>query len=317
MTILRTQREGVWEIRTNTWGQFLAPTVDPLADTVITQEQLEGFELKTDTPKIPSDLWSRWVDLCIEMTKRGTGDLEVSCRLVRSIENPSHYRIFIPVQKVTGVSVRVESFDKAVDIETGELVEQWPPEGWRPCGSSHSHNTMGAFFSGTDDKYELGDPGLHIVVGNIDVDTGTYDLCASITANMRRFLIQPSDVVDYSTASSSTYAPNCLDVISITPSFSALTAHVPLTTHYPSFTSYQDTHTDKTKATSVVSNQIQDVRLAIDELCRQGRLLNIDLSNVLNELALDLDDAAYFNQPAHSVFDDDTDLPIHWNNDLI
>ena len=299
MTILRTQREGVWELRTNTWGQFLAPTVDPLADTVITQEQLEGFELNPDTPKIPADLWSRWVDLCIEMTKRGTGDLEVSCRLVRSTTDPSQYRIFVPVQKVTGVSVRVETFDRAVDIETGELVEQWPPEGWRPCGSSHSHNTMGAFFSGTDDKYELGDPGLHIVVGNIDVTTGTYDLCASITANMRRFLIQPSDVVDYTTPSAFTYDPKCLDVISITKSLATSSASLGTYTNY----SVVDVPAKSSEVPKQVANQVQDVRLAIDELCRQGRLLNLDLSNVLNEIALVLDDAAYFNQPAHSTYD--------------
>ena len=312
MTILRTQREGCWELRTNTWGTYLSPTVDPQADTVITQEQLEGFELLPDTPKIPSDLWSRWVDLCIEMTKRGTGDLEVSCRLLRSTTDLSQYRIFVPVQKVTGVSVRVESFDKAVDIETGELVEQWPAEGWQPCGSSHSHNTMGAFFSGTDDKYELGDPGLHIVVGNIDVTTGSYDLCASITANMRRFLIKPSDVADFATPSSTTYAPNCLNVISITDSTSSLYSSAKPLTNY----SVVDVAPQTKNVPKQISDQIQDVRLSIDELCRQGRLLNIDLSNVLNELALDLDDAAYFNQPAHSSFDDD--LPFYWNdNDTI
>ena len=125
------------------------------------------------------------------------------------------------------MSVRVESFDKAVDIETGELVEQWPPEGWRPCGSSHSHNSMGAFFSGTDDKYELGDPGLHIVVGKIDTVANTYDLCASITANHRRFLIDPELVVETACDESNpSYAEDAstlslcqlhLDLTSITP----------------------------------------------------------------------------------------------------
>lgn len=217
MTILRTQRDGCWELRSNTWGQFLAPTVDPDADTVITQEQLEGFELHLDIPKIPAGLWASWINLCIEMVRRGTGDLEVSCRLLRNHEG--HYRICIPQQKVTGVSVRVESFDKAVDITTGEVIEQWPPEGWRPCGSSHSHNTMDAFFSGTDDRYELGDPGLHIVVGKIDVNTGEYTLKASVTANQRRFNIDAADVVELEDDGLQyPYAPECLAVIQITPS---------------------------------------------------------------------------------------------------
>ena len=132
MTILRTQRDGCWQVQSNSWGQFLAPAVDPDADTVITQEQLQGFELHPDTPKIPTALWSKWVNLCIELCKRATKDLEVSCRLLRHVDDPTRYRICVPVQKVTSVSVRVESFDKAVDIETGELIEQWPPEGWLP-----------------------------------------------------------------------------------------------------------------------------------------------------------------------------------------
>ena len=122
MTILRTQREGVWELRSNACDQFLADT-DPLLTPLSAQEQLEGFEL-LDTPRIPAELWNRWVELCIELVNE-PGDLEV-CRLLRLLRTLSI--IFVPVQKVTGVSVRVESFDKAVDIETGELVEQWPPE---------------------------------------------------------------------------------------------------------------------------------------------------------------------------------------------
>ena len=45
MTVLRTSRDGCWELRSNQWGQYLAPTADPDADTVITNEQLNGFEL--------------------------------------------------------------------------------------------------------------------------------------------------------------------------------------------------------------------------------------------------------------------------------
>ena len=146
-----------------------------------------------------------------EMTKRGTGDLEVSCRLLRNEQN--EYRIAVPVQQVSGVSVRVDSFDHAIDITTGEVIQHWPPEGWSPVGSSHSHNTMDSFFSGTDDKYELGDPGLHIVVGNIDLATREYTLKASITANFRRFMIEPTQVVDLTPLSDQNYHPSVLDII--------------------------------------------------------------------------------------------------------
>ncbi len=220
--LLRTSRDGCWSLKENTWGRFLAPCADPDANVVITEEQLEGFELHENTPKIPASLWNRWINLCIELMKRGTGDLEVSCRLLRKEDDPAWYRIVIPVQKVTGVSVRVDTFDKAIDIQTGEVVDQWPPPGWRACGSSHSHNSMDAFFSGTDDQYELGDPGLHIVVGKINPNTGAYVCKASITASLRRFMIDPTDVIDFSPNDSFTYDPACLNAITLPKPRSAL-----------------------------------------------------------------------------------------------
>ena len=300
MTILRTQRDGCWTLQTNQWGTFLAPTVDPEADTVITQEQLDGFELHPDVPVIPASLWNRWAELCIELCKRGTGDLEVSCRLLRSIEDPSQYRIFIPVQKVTGVSVRVESFDKAVDIETGELVDQWPPEGWRPCGSSHSHNTMGAFFSGTDDKYELGDPGLHIVVGKINVDTGAYELCASVTANRRRFLIEPSDVVDYEMQTDTTYHPNCLCVITLptAPAIKVKPYEGAVTWNLPSV---------PVTVPSCVEAEVNKVRAAVDQLISEAAVQGVPIHNILQDLAMEIDEAGTF-------YDTKLDDPFYWNN---
>ena len=221
MEILRTSKSGCFTLTSNAWGQYLSPTNDPLADTIISKEQMEGFEINPDVPKIPYLLWSRWVSLCYEMTRLDSRNLEVSCRILRNEADPSLYRIAVPEQTVTTASVRVDSFDKAIDIATGEVIHQWPPEGWRPCGSSHSHNTMDAFFSGTDDHYELGDPGLHIVVGNIDPVLKEHTLVASITANKRRFLIEPSAVLDPVDATSGTYHSSVLDIIKL-PKASAL-----------------------------------------------------------------------------------------------
>ena len=215
MSLLRTTREGCFALTTNYYGTYIAPVADPLADTVITKAQMEGFELSEDIAPIPSELWSRWIQLCIEMVRRNNQDLEVSCRILRSKDDPSVCRIVAPVQQVTKVSVRVDSFDRAIDIATGEVVEQWPPEGWSPVGSSHSHNTMEAFFSGTDDQYELGDPGLHIVVGNINLKDLSYDLEASVTANHRRFAVPGEKVVDLTSHPTATYHKNVLDVIKL------------------------------------------------------------------------------------------------------
>ena len=293
----------------NDWGQFLAPTVDPEADTVITQEQLEGFELNDDIYKIPAQLWGRWINLCIDMVKKGTGDLEVSCRLLRKAEDASIYRILVPVQKVSGVSVRVDTFDSAVDIETGETVTQWPPEGWIPCGSSHSHNTMGAFFSGTDDKYELGDPGLHIVVGRINADTGDHELCASVTANMRRFELDPFNFVDKEPNLSQRYHPKCLDVI---------TVPLPLTgtTKPKTYTTYSSHHsTSQWESTNVFLSatptnefvtEVNAVRNAVDGLLAAADRQGKSPTRILYDLATEIEDLAMMES---NPLDD----PFYWS----
>jgi len=287
MTVLRTSQEGCWELTTNTWGTFLSPTRDPLADTVITQEQLQGFELKPNTPRIPYALWDKWIQLCIELTKRNSSNLEVSCRLLRHQDDSSRYRIFVPEQRVTGVSVRVDTFDKAVDIETGEVVSQWPPEGWRPCGSSHSHNTMDAFFSGTDDQYELGDPGLHIVVGKINVTNNEYVLEASVTANKRRFIIDPNDVVelDSDTAQTATYHPAVLDVITL-PSARTFNSN----SYSSAFNRRSSTwsaplaYTSSKAAVSLLDNEMMLVLTQVDHLITVAKDRQISINDVLREL---------------------------------
>ena len=310
MTILRTQRDGCWQVQSNSWGQFLAPAVDPDADTVITKEQLEGFELHPDTPKIPTELWSKWVNLCIELCRRGTGDLEVSCRLLRHVDDPTKYRICVPVQKVTSVSVRVESFDKAVDIETGELIEQWPPEGWRPCGSSHSHNTMDAFFSGTDDKYELGDPGLHIVVGKINTQTGDHELCASVTANMRRFLIDPEDVLTMECSTDEVYSPKCLDAITFTPAAPKLGRYKTVTTthHWADDNYSSNTFLAPISALDAEKNAVM---AAVDQLILRAKTLDESPEKALSDLAYEIDELAFNNQA------DPLNDPFYWSADVL
>ena len=300
MTVLRTSRDGCWEIKSNNWGRYLAPTTDPNADTVITKEQLEGFELHDDTAPIPADLWWRWIQLCFEMTKRGTGDLEVSCRLLQN--DAGEYRIVVPVQKVTGVSVRVDTFDRAVDIATGEVVQQWPPEGWHPVGSSHSHNTMDSFFSGTDDKYELGDPGLHIVVGNIDFLAGDYTMKASVTSNFRRFYVEPMLVVD-SKQAEVTYHPAVLNVITLPQ---RTTATLPKLTTYNSPLPTRDF--------AALGIEMESVRQAAQVLIAAAKKKAVPYNDALCELAMELDDLACTTTGYQVPYPED---PFYWNDDYL
>jgi len=185
-SILRTSENGCWEVYTGTWGNYLRPAFDPDANAVITDEHLKHFELNENIYRIPSELWAKWIKLCFHYVDKVQACVEVSVRILRSVEDPSVYRFLVPRQKVSGASVRVDSFDEAIDLDTGEEITQYPPEGWVPVGSSHSHNTMQAFFSGTDDKYELGDPGIHIVVGSINTKEMKYTIAPEREADIKK-----------------------------------------------------------------------------------------------------------------------------------
>jgi hypothetical protein len=221
-TVLRTRRDGVFEVYEGPWGSYIRTTDDPEANVEITEDHLKKFELREDIHRIPSDLWARWVKLCFYFVDKVPNSVEVSIRILRSEEDPSKYRFLVPMQKVSGASVRVESFDTAIDIESGEEITQYPPAGWIPVGSSHSHNTMDAFFSGVDDKYELDDPGIHLVVGAIDTKNMKYAIAASVVGSRRRFELAYDKLVDATPVTGMEFHPKVLDYVDwTTPTFAA------------------------------------------------------------------------------------------------
>lgn len=195
-SILRTATNGTWEIYHGPWVSYLRPCSDPEANVVITKEHLEHFEIKKDIHRIPAELWARWVKLCFYFVDKVPSNLEVSIRFLRNASNHSEYRAVVPKQKVTMASVRADNFDECIDLVTGEEFTSYPPEGWIPVGSSHSHNTMNAFFSGIDDKYELDDPGIHLTVGKIDTKSNRYEIAASVVGNKRRFIVHFDQLID-------------------------------------------------------------------------------------------------------------------------
>jgi hypothetical protein len=197
--LLRTPRDGCFKVRSGSLGSYLAPTDDPLANAEITKEQFSSFEMHEGFGKIPAALWSRWLLLCLDLAKSDTGTLEVSCRLLRHQDDPNRWRIIVPLQDVCAASVRVDTFDDSVDIETGERLASYPPEGWVPMGSSHSHNTMALDrFSSTDDGAELGDPGVHILISHCSSTAKklSWKQTDSIVAGRRRFYLPAGSLTE-------------------------------------------------------------------------------------------------------------------------
>jgi hypothetical protein len=138
-SILRTPDDGTWEVYKGPWVSYLRPCSDPEANIVITKEHLGHFEVREDIHRVPADLWSSWIKLCFYFVDKVPSQMEVSIRFLRNASNPSQYRAVVPKQKVTAASVKADNFDECVDLVTGEEFTSYPPEGWVPVGSSHSH----------------------------------------------------------------------------------------------------------------------------------------------------------------------------------
>jgi hypothetical protein len=83
---------------------------------------------------------------------------------------------------------------------------------------------MAAFFSGTDDKYELGDPGIHLVVGSIKVDANSYSIAASVVGNGRRFVMHYNNLIDATPVEGVTFHPKVLDYVDDSPFVTTYTA---------------------------------------------------------------------------------------------
>lgn len=200
--IIRSKHHGCFQIsESSAWGSYLVPTEDPEGQEV-TEDDINGIKLVDNFPKLPDHLWSRFISLafhyCPERkSKRRSEELEVSIVLLRRADDLTQWKIVVPEQKVTVASVEA-NFERNCDIETGEIYNQFPPSGWVHAGSAHSHNTMAAYFSHTDDENELGVPGMHIVIGKINKRERTYVPNASICLKRCRKTVEFDDVVDTS-----------------------------------------------------------------------------------------------------------------------
>jgi len=90
------------------------------------------------------------------------------------------HMIIPPHQKVTG---------GACDYNRGITID-----GLTMIGTIHSHGSMSAFHSGTDDKDEQSFDGLHITLGNMRDEE--VSISASIVANGHRIMVDPSEYVN-------------------------------------------------------------------------------------------------------------------------
>lgn len=183
---------------------------DRLGSILVAAEDPEGHEIPEEVFKAiflpPSEQrhliratdWDAWLNLCIHMLGKVDSKVkspdygqEVSCGFFLP-RGQKELEIWIPTQRTGGASVDIDYTKPLRNIVTGKEYPNLPDmedAGFIKVGGCHSHNTMGAFFSGTDDKNEMPQPGYHMVVGGLKEtpDGWTYTYAVSITANNRRF----------------------------------------------------------------------------------------------------------------------------------
>lgn len=178
------------------------------------------FYPNSKTPKIPGSLWDEVILLfrhyCVarsaavdvpNVTNPELGwikDLlvedivdsnEVAVSFAYSADKDD-YKAVVSTQKVSGASVQG---DRRVCMDiVDRTVCPFPPPGYEEIGSSHSHNTMSSFYSGTDDINEVAKPGYHIVVGSITKDS--YTAVASLMHKGIRYYTTLDKIVDMSTS---------------------------------------------------------------------------------------------------------------------
>lgn len=180
------------------WGSWYKQVDDPKGKDIDTKELLEQFWIKESFNKVPLEqlrrivtFYRRYVSNVAANSEVDTNEVQVL--LLRSETDITAWKVLVPKQIITAATVEAVTHP-CCDLETGEDHLVFPPEGWAHAGSSHSHNTLEAFFSGKDDRGELTVPGLHFVIGRIT--TSSFHIKASIVMNRIRFIVRPEWVLE-------------------------------------------------------------------------------------------------------------------------
>ena len=226
-------------------GTIVVPAPHPDGQ-LVPKDMLQSIVLDPTLPLLDPANYTRIAKLFIWALKNVPG-LKESNRvdvnnealaLIGYADDYSHCIVGVPPQELSGARVAGKRSEGVVNIETGEVYSFWPPEGYRDAGDIHSHNTMPAFFSGTDNADDASLPGLHLVFGNFRMDTGGiwhWDIASSVVANYTRYqkILMPDlstrrmtakDLIQNSFVGSAVIHPNVYEVLSI-PSPRSYTKH--------------------------------------------------------------------------------------------
>lgn len=129
---------------------------------------------KMHIPQIPSILTAKVVNFFREVQKEHRSEAIV---LLFFNEKTQKYKVVPPAQKVGPASL---DYNRSIVMD-----------GWTMIGDIHSHSSMSAFHSGTDQGDEESFDGLHITFGNLNSEL--ISISASIVSNGHRTIVSPEE----------------------------------------------------------------------------------------------------------------------------
>lgn len=178
------QGDGIYVVIRNSIGKFVQKIINREFPGL--PVQFGGKKVFLDVPKIPADIYwqvkSFFTDISNEM-----GENEAFCQVFLNKET-EEYTVHVPKQKISKASVVYEADDKPGDTEEEQ-------DKYLLVYECHSHNTMGAFWSGTDDADEK-NTRFYGVFGRLDKEE--YEEEHRYVVMGESVPIKRSDIFDFS-----------------------------------------------------------------------------------------------------------------------
>lgn len=179
--------DGVYLMRQNIVGRFIRKMNDANLPGV---KAGPGAVFEFKLPKIPAEILRQQV--CFYRKVMAVHQNAESYTMILWDKVDSKYIVVCPKQKISRGNVQ---YDLGFDYPSTRYIQ---------VVSCHSHNTMGAFFSGTDDADEKGDM-CYMVMGQLDKPVPAFKIRASLAGKEVKHLsvdelfdITPADWEQYS-----------------------------------------------------------------------------------------------------------------------
>jgi PRTRC genetic system protein A len=151
------QGDGIYLVIDNRIGQFITKVNNMEFPGL--PKQFKGTRIKLKVPKIPSSIYEQIKKFFTDISE-DMGEAEAFCQVYYDTKE-KEYVVHVPEQTVSKASVNYDATKNLSEVDSERYIFVY---------EVHSHNTMGAFWSGTDNADEK-DTRFYGVLGNLDKET--------------------------------------------------------------------------------------------------------------------------------------------------